>query len=232
MAFTVTINYGSGDVALTNYSRENLVYAGSLKKTTQVHSKDFRPVSGQAWFSIQPKPALMSALFALDRDQLITVSIMDGATAWFTGYVRPLTKFKDSTGKKSVDFECVDKGWLRHKKPSAVLYRTPTNNMKVCDTGTVSESLLHWLLSSAGFTGTITAETISEDIDYFTSKDKEYFQILSDLCFSYHRSFYFTDAGNFVMYDWGDATADISSTATLDEDNMIGDLDITRSETK
>jgi hypothetical protein len=229
MAFTVTINYGSGDVALTNYSGENLVYAGSLKKTTQVHSKDFRPVSGQAWFSIQPKPALMSALFALDRDQLITVSIMDGATPWFTGYVRPLTKFKDSTGKTSVDFECVDAGWPLHLKPSVDVQYVPADNMVVCNTSSTSVSLIHQLLLDAGFTGSVSAFNIAESIGYLRVVNKPFFEVLSDLCFSYHASFYFDDAGGFVLYDWGKTSGSISSSGTVDEDNMLGELSIDRS---
>jgi hypothetical protein len=229
MAFTVTINYGSGNVALTNYSGQNLVYAGSLKKTTQVHSKDFRPVSGQAWFSIQPKPALMSALFALDRDQLITVSIMDGATPWFTGYVRPLTKFKDSTGKTSVDFECVDAGWPLHLKPSVDVQYVPADNMVVCNTSTTSVSLIHQLLIDAGFTGSVSAFNIAESIGYLRVVNKPFFEVLSDLCFSYHASFYFDDAGGFVLYDWGKTSGSISSSGTVDEDNMLGELSIDRS---
>jgi hypothetical protein len=229
MAFTVTINYGSGNVALTNYSGENLVYAGSLKKTTQVHSKDFRPVSGQAWFSIQPKPALMSALFALDRDQLITVSIMDGASPWFTGYVRPLTKFKDSTGKTSVDFECVDAGWPLHLKPSVDVQYIPADNMVVCNTSSTSVSLIHQLLLDAGFTGSVSAFNIAESIGYLRVVNKPFFEVLSDLCFSYHASFYFDESGGFVLYDWGKTSGSISSSGTVDEDNMLGELSIDRS---
>jgi hypothetical protein len=228
MAFTVTINYGSGDVALTNYSGENLVYAGSLKKTTQVHSKDFRPVSGQAWFSIQPKPALMSALFALDRDQLITVSIMDGASPWFTGYVRPLTKFKDSTGKKSVDFECVDKGWLLHLKSNTDYQWEPADNMVVCNTSSTSVSLIHQILLAAGFTGTINAFNISSSIGYLRIVNRPFFEILSDLCFSYHCSFYFDAAGAFNLYDWGISSGSLTVTSTIDEADMIRSIDINR----
>jgi hypothetical protein len=231
MAFTVTINYGSGDVALTNYSGQNLVYTDTLKKTSYVHSKDFKPSSGQAWFSIQPNSTLMADLWALDRDQLITVTILDGATPWFKGYVRPVTTFKDSTGKKTLDIECVDAGWLLHKKPDGYIYRQATDSMTVCNTSSPSTSMIHWLLvTKAGFTGTVNAFNISTSIPHFMSGGKEYFEILSDLCFSYHCSFYFDASGNFNLYDWGVAAGSITSTATLTESNMIDELVIKRSE--
>jgi hypothetical protein len=231
MAFTVTINYGAGDVALTNYSGQNLVYTDTLKKTIYVHSKDFKPSSGQAWFSIQPNSTLMADLWALDRDQLITVTILDGATPWFKGYVRPVTTFKDSTGKKTLDIECVDAGWLLHKKPDGYIHRQATDSMTVCNTSSTSTSMIHWLLvTKAGFTGTVNAFNISTSIPHFMSGGKEYFEILSDLCFSYHCSFYFDASGNFNLYDWGVAAGSITSTATLTESNMIDELVIKRSE--
>jgi hypothetical protein len=229
VSFSITINYGTGDVSLTNYGGENLVYSGSLKKTYTIHSKTYRPVSGQAWFSFQPKPSLMGALFNLDRDQEITVAITEDGSPWFTGYVRPITKFKDSTGKNTVNVECVDAGWMLHKKPSSAIAKVAADSMVVCDTTTTANSLIHWILTSAGFTGTITAFDINSSIDYFRISNKDYFDVLSDLCFSYHCSFYFDDSGNFQLYNWGESSP--TSASTINEADIIKSLSIDRGTT-
>lgn len=232
MSFTVTINYGSGDVSLTNYSGVNLVYAGSLKKTSELYSKDFKPVTNQAWFSIKPQPSLMSALFGLDRDQEISVVIQEDGSDWFTGYVRPITKFEDKvSGRDEVSFECVDEGWKLHAKPSTYISRDADDNMTVCDTTTTSQSMIHWLLNQAWggtFPNSVTAFDVAEDIEHFLINNKTYFEILRELCFSHHLTFYFDESGDFVLYDWG-ATS-VSSLATLDEDDMVGKLSISRSD--
>jgi len=230
MAYTVTINYGSGDVELTNYSGENLVLNKSFKKTVQVHNKDYEPVLCQAWFDVRPNQALMTALFGIERDQEVTVSIQENASDWFTGYVRPITQFKETaSGQNVLSFECIDVGWKLRAKPEAAISKDPNDNMQVCDTSTTSESLIHWLLDEAwggSFPNNVTAYDITEEIDYFRTINVEYFELLKDICFSHHASFYFNESGDFVLYNWGESSP--SSTATLDEDDMVKALTIKR----
>ena len=235
MSFTVTINYGTGDVELTDYSTfGNLVYHDSLKKTTIVHGRQYKHETSTASFSFEPKPSLMSSLFGLDRDQTITVAIEEDGSAWFTGYVKPVTKFNDQPGHvgNAVDVECVDAGWILQNQPSTYLARDPDDSMTVCDTTTTAQSLIHWLLTQAGFAGSISAFDITDSIDWFLMRpDETFIDILNDVCFSFHCSFYFDESGNFVLYDWGEESGDISSTATIDEDSIKGDLNIERETT-
>ncbi len=236
MSFSVTINYGSDDVTLTDYSGENLLLADSFKKTTNVQSTSYKHETSKASFSFLSKPSLVSTLFGLPRDQLISVSIQEDGVEWFTGYVRPTgISFTDSPGHaaNNVSFECVDSLWILQDSPSSYISRNPDDSMTVCDTSTTGQSLIHWLLEQAGFTGTINAYDITDDIEWFLmSPDENYIDVLNDICFSHHCTFYPGDDGSFNLYDWGEAAADISVSGTIDEDDILGDLKISRESTE
>ena len=228
--FSVKINYGDGWISLTDYNSKNLVYNSSFNKKSKLFNNDFKPVISQAFFSFEPITSLTSKLLTLPRDQKVEVEITEDGQPWFRGYMRPVTEIIDSNNsKKMVDVEVVDMGWILSQKPEDYTAFVPANNMTICNPGDENKSLVHKVLRAAGFEGNINAHSIPHPIEYLLLHPKKsYDEILKELVFAGHSTYYFDSAGNFHLYDWAENEDDVTPSSVINEDKIITSLKIKR----
>ena len=228
MSYVVTVNFGSGDIDLANYSGENLVRQKSFsKKEALYNNKTFKPDINTAKFEIDLNTTLLATIMGLDNDALASVSITKDGSGWFKGFIRPVTDIKvRSGGGDTISISCVDMGWILKEQPASNAQKSTSDSMTVLDMSSTSNSIVHWILSEAGFTGTVYGSDITDSVDYMRIYYTDYFEALSEILFSYHNTFYFDGSGDFHVYDWGPSS--ISSSGTIDDDNMIDTLSVSR----
>lgn len=253
MSYSVLINFqdGSGWVDLTQYETAggqtlNLVRANGFQRQRILHNR-LRPVSDKLVCTIEHNRALANKLLNATTNVLIVVTRDEAA--YFTGYFRPtvgLTIRKPSTDSliedDVIEIEALDNSWKLDRShgwddQSDILLTSP----KVCNPAQPANSIVHVLLTQAGYTETERSQ-ITEDIDvtlnsftvyanrYPTADDDkrqrgtQYRATLEKLLYEYGYLYYFDEAGRFRLYRWAEPT--LTPTATVDHSDMADELGI------
>lgn len=226
--YNIYIDYGSGWIDITSY-----VLDGSLAKTETLFDKEAKATINTATFDLQMTTSIAQMLLGLSNSAAVKVRIYKDSSYWFTGYMRPVTEFTVSNSEKIIKIECVDTSWLlSQRKLASTILRMPSDNMVVCRSGGGSTSLVHGLLSAAGWSWGYNVPDILDSVAYYKA-DKEsqtIFDLLCDLLYGFHRSFYVDEEGKFRIYDWGPSS--ITSAGIFNSSNIVKELKVERDDTE
>ena len=142
MAYSVWLDFGSGFV---DYS-SSLYGTRPVRRSRAIYN-DLKPVISTVRFSLVKNTSLVTALLTASED--IPVQLFDGASLYFTGYVRPTfkTTVNGAYGLEAVEIEAVD---LWYKLDRTVGTTRTITNWAVSDPSNKSISLLHRLFYDAG----------------------------------------------------------------------------------
>jgi len=226
--YSIYINYGSGWIDITSY-----VLDGSLAKTETLFDKEAKATINTVTFDLQMTTNIAQTLLELSNSAPVKVRIYKDSSYWFTGYMRPVTEFTVSNSEKIIKIECVDTSWLlSQRKLASTILRMPSDNMVVCRSDGGSTSLVHVLLSAAGWDWGYNVPDILDSVAYYKA-DKEsqtIFDLLCDLLYGFHRNFYIDEEGKFRIYDWG--PSNITSAGIFNSNNIIEELKVERDDTE
>lgn len=221
MAWVVTLDfqdgYGARDITayvLKNTFRRSLVWANELS-----------PASSQLTFSIHNNTTIAN-LFLSTATKDILVTVTKDGSGYFSGIVQNQFEVGLGTRLRPVSVKCVDRGELLRRKIKSTFAWA---DYEVCTPSATATSIVHALLTLAGFTSgewNIT-EVINKTIDYFVIVETEgrtYWDVLEKLLFEFGYTFYFDATGDFRLGELYPATA--TSTQTFDETNIVGVLSL------
>ncbi|MHA1661866.1 MAG: hypothetical protein ACTSWQ_00970 [Candidatus Thorarchaeota archaeon] len=199
----------------------------NFKRKRQIHNK-LKPTSNTCSFTLINDVANVNKL--LGNTGVTDVYITKDGSPYFRGRVRNNFKITLETRLTGAKIECVDYG-LDLKRKITSTFRLA--NYKVSDTVSTSTSLVHYLLTEAGFSaGAIQPDDINKTISSFVniSGDTTYWKALEELLGEFGFVFYFDESGNFKTFELFPSS--IIPTYTFDNDNMIGTLKVDRKETE
>jgi hypothetical protein len=223
MSYAVSINYGSGWVDITSK-----VLQESFEKTESLLNDDRKPVVGTASFQVAMDTTFAHTLITLPTTTKILCVISKSGSAWFTGYLRPVTEFVVDNSAKVIRFEVVDYLSALQKEVASTLSYGPSSNMVVCRASGGATSLLHAILSAAGYPGSIAGEDILDPVQYYREEAGKgtYLDLVSELLFSYHRTCYADVDGTLRLHNWGPSS--VSTSGTFNSSNIIERLQVER----
>ncbi len=225
MSYKVEIDYGTGWIDLTAKVKES-----SLQRTENLMSNDRKPVVNGARFSVKLETSLAHTLLTLDAAQAISCRITSSGSAWFTGSVRPVTDFTVDKPAQEISFEAVGNLYSLKKKVTTTISKSVADSMVVSRAAGGATSLVHVLLAAAEYPGTIDVPDILDPISYYLAEAgdnaKDFFDLLHDLLYSYHRVFYEDAAGIFKIHNWGPSS--IASSGTFNSANIVRPLIVSR----
>ncbi|ADK81120.1 hypothetical protein [Sediminispirochaeta smaragdinae] len=227
MSWQILIDYGDGWVDITGYGGDNLV-RDSLKLTEKLHDDDFKPALGSATFSCTLTPALSTRL--LQCTGTIPCEIYHDGVIWFRGFSRPVTKYKVTDNDRTIDFEIYDYGYLLE---STLQDDVMITDGKICDPEDPDHSIVHLLLSSAGYPQQYIgiSETIDEVIPKLTfASGDSYADDLAAILWDYHHLYNVSPNGVIDIYDW--AASSVEADGAFSEQNIIGSLEVERKDSE
>jgi hypothetical protein len=226
MAWAAYLDFNDG-------AGERNITALVLKPTVQrVRTlwKRLEPQSNYCTFLIKRDPTIVSLFLTTTAE--IKVRIADGASAWFTGLVRKNFTITTSSNVEPVKVECVDYSavWLKKKIDTTFAWA----GMKICDPADTGNSIVHKLLTLAGYTSATwsISDTISQTIDYLCNvagpDAKDYWTVLTGILFEYGWVWMHGPDGKFAIFNF--LPASVASSGTLDNSVMRGSLIVNRQE--
>jgi hypothetical protein len=227
MSWQILIDYGDGWVDITGYGGDDLV-RDSLKLTEKLHDDDFKPALGSATFSCTLTPALSTRL--LQCTGTIPCEIYHDGVIWFRGFSRPVTKYKVTDNDRTIDFEIYDYGYLLE---STLQDDVMITDGKICDPEDPDHSIVHLLLSSAGYPQQYIgiSETIDEVIPKLTfASGDSYADDLAAILWDYHHLYNVSPNGVIDIYDW--ASSSVEADGAFSEQNIIGSLEVERKDSE
>jgi hypothetical protein len=217
------MDWGTGEVALHDFSGRNLIRDTSFEKDVSLH-KDLKPVEDKCSFTIDFVQSIANTLLTLDYDQIVTVRInevVDGsASAWFYGYVRPVTKYSIDLDDRVIEIEALDNSWRLKRKPTA---RATYTDQRL-------DTVVNAILTAAGYSSTERSmvPSLSDNVSRITwqAYDEEWEDTLTELLYAYGYLYYFDEAGRFRVYAW--ITDTLSVVRAFNDNNIIGRLEVDR----
>lgn len=208
----------AGWVDITNY-----VDLKSISRKMSIYN-NLKPTANTLKFDLLPNTTIFNQIMTTQGE--ILFSAEKNSAAYFTGYLRRNFGYSVRTRLQSMTIEVIDNIQRLMRKCMSDLNYV---GYDVIDTSTTTESIVHKVLTEAGFAaGEINVTSIAKTIDYFTvEKGKQSFSdILTNLLFEYGYSWYCDASGDFRVYNWAEET--ISTTkkfgSTTDTKNMIGEM--------
>ena len=195
--------------------------------------KNLKPAQSACTFKMHRDATIINLLLSTTKDVL--VSITKDASDYFYGIVKNTFTFDIRTKIGPTKLDCVDRGERLKKVIDSTFAWT---GYKVCDPASTGSSILHQLLTTAGFSSGewSLSTTINKTIAYFVNiapEKKKYHDVIRELLFEFGYVFHFGADGKFAIYDMFPSS--VSTTANLDDsanNNMIGRLSVKRRDTR
>lgn len=195
--WNVTIDFGGGAVDITND-----VLHQSFRRTRFIH-KRLKPTTNDCTFLIEGDSAVFSSLLAAGDETVVTIT-KDGSP-YFKGYLnRNYSIPVEAAQNGPITLKVED--WGKHRLDKKIEVNARYNNHKVVDVANQSASIIHKLLSEAGFSAgeiNLTADidkTITEFI-LFSEDDDTYWDRIQELLFEFGYVFYIDEQGRFSVYN-------------------------------
>lgn len=143
----------------------------------------------------------------------------------FTGWIAPVTKEKlTNPATTGVSFEIVDNNEILNVDCPNLLYpKEFGETWYVFNPNDPSKSVLHNLLSQTDFftkgyiVNGLTPILKEVEVISIEEKDQKISEIVDDLLYYYHYTYYFDEDGNMVLYDWGKKVVNIDGVITYDD---------------
>lgn len=143
----------------------------------------------------------------------------------FTGWIAPITKEKlTNPASTGVSFEIVDNNEMLNVDCPKLLYpKKFDETWYVFNPNDPSKSVLHDLLSQTDFftkgyiVNGLTPILKEVEVISIDEKDQKISEIINDLLYYYHYTYYFDEDGNMMLYDWGQKTVNVDGTITYDD---------------
>jgi len=224
MAWSFVLDHG-GDISA-------LVDVKSISKQVRLHT-EMRPNSNKLQFNVVYDATLFAALLSYDT---IQITVLDGATPYFYGYLSPNYKATIRDGRRYITIIAED--------PTLQLLGVKITDTfvkagyAVCTPAATSTSLVHAIATAAGVTLAAGAPTISTVIPFLVilNDDKTtWSKLLEDILFEYGYVYYFNASGALVLspiINTGTVTASGTMTTTAGSANIRGELEIEKSPIK
>jgi hypothetical protein len=204
----------------------------TFRRTRQLHN-DLHAVSWNLSFGLVRNPTITTLLLGNEGD--VEIAVTKDGDAYFTGQLTTDYVVAIRTRLQEIPIKAVDNGERLRRviKGDGVGGDVKWAGYAVCDPGDSAASLVHQLLTLAGFTASEwdlgAGDTIADTIDYFVSLlgDKiTYYDQLDQLLYEFGYVFVFGADGKFRIADA--YPADTSSSEMFDSGNLIGELAIGR----
>jgi hypothetical protein len=228
--FTVQIDFGSGNVDIT----DDVIHK-SFARRRKIHNR-LRPTTDECTFLLQGDTSVLSDLLTAPDDTVVTIT--KDSAAYFKGYLSPRFRIPiKSVRNQPIQIKVED--WLRYRLDKDVEVNARYATHKVCDTTTTSNSLVHKLLTEAGFAAgelNITTDIDKTITDYvlFSESNARYWGLLERLLFEFGYTFYADEEGRFCLFDLFPAstttTNKFQNTSTKSARNIIGEVEVGRVE--
>lgn len=220
MNWTVTLSWTGNTINLHDFDGANLVLDDGFEREQVLHN-DLKPVQDRCAFRSLWRTSLANTLLQIDPDEIVTVEITRDGFAFFYGYLRPVTRWRVTNEPDSViEFEALDNSWrLQRTLPSAYIAKYVT----------VSQAVTA-LLDLAGYdSADYDVPTIDVQVGSILEQDAtlSFWDILSEILYSYGYTFYFDSAGVFRVYDWSVETAPTPA-GFINDDNAQLEVEVDR----
>jgi len=215
MAWTVQVNFGSGLVDITADTT-------SLSRQQVLHH-ELRSAVNTATFVCTD---LTRANLFLSSDADLPIEIQKDSVDWFSGYVRPTYESTTSGGFDGLRVECVDSTWdLRKTIDDDLAWQ----NYTVSNTASVSTSIVHQLLVSAGYsTADMSLTTVAKTVSWYTVSAREarvYLSEIDELLYEFGYALDVNPSGVFVMRALHPASL---STSGMSDSDIVQPLKLIR----
>jgi len=192
--FEVDLQGGAGWQDISDY-----VDAKSFVRERSIYN-NLKPTINTMRLSINRNATLFNSFFTCQNEILFKAT--KNTAAYFTGYVKPTFKYSVKSTLQKMNLEIIDNGYrLQRRIMSDITYI----GYNVIDTSTTTESIIHKLLTAAGYSaGEINVTSIAKTIDYFTiEKGKQTYQeAITNLLFEFGYNYYHDESGDFCIYKW------------------------------
>ena len=195
----------------------------SLKRTQTLHNK-LAPTSDMLSFTMADNATIRQLLLTATDDVLIKVT--KDSSDYFYGRVRTNHKITTTNYVNGIAVECEDNSYRLQKKITSLISWV---GYSVSDTSTTSNSIIHQLLTSAGYSsGDINVSDILKTIDYYVIEENTttYWDALKQILYEFGYFFYHNEGGQFCIYDF--APSSVANSNNFNNSNMYSKLEISK----
>lgn len=217
--YTIEIRF-PGDASSTDVT--HLVVDRSVQIKRQLFNADRRSVVDTMSFTLKYDSTIAAKYYAASERILVTAAYED-ASAAFTGVIDPVGSQTVTDRVGPMQFEAVDNSYLLDL-PLQESFEYPATvgdpPFAILTKSSTATSIVHQILSSQGYTAIVDANCpdITTAVQHVAgTKDEETArEFLDDLLSDYGYTFFFTNAGNFSVYQWDRDT--VTASQTISED--------------
>jgi hypothetical protein len=194
----------------------------SITRTQRLHSA-LKPNSNKLDFRLAFDATLFQNLIATDD---IQITVLDGGSPYFAGYLSPNYKTSIRDGRKFINVTAED--YTLQLLGKTIGSPQAWAGFSVCNPASPSTSLVHAIATLAGVS-VGSGATIATTVPYvvvLADEKQTWAKLLESILFEYGHVYYFSEAGNLIVIPAVNAST-VTTTGTLTAGtNIRGEMEI------